>query len=306
MLRLPRAAHYSICEKLCAREMARLMETASQWSREDDPRHAAFFACLADRVARARGVDAFIDYDRPWGTMYLVPEKTISSMLNYLEAVERLGNTKIVEQTIHMRCGAGFDPLSVEGHEDINGRVVARARLEEKPPGSGHAILVAGQHVTRIEPHEPYDAVSYGTVVHETKLPGGETTYYVAWPDITGVRPEMMGENGCRVVTKRPSWEPKPAWSPAQQKSIEKHAKRRARQDEVADVLHEAGRDLHEAGLLRYFDVFTRPENEIDLHAIPTLTRKEWAELGVPLGHEARIKHAHKNRYPEMWAREAL
>ena len=35
--------------------MARLMKTASQWSREDDPRHAAFFACLADRVARARG-----------------------------------------------------------------------------------------------------------------------------------------------------------------------------------------------------------------------------------------------------------
>ena len=227
--------------------------------------------------------------------MYLVPEKTISSMLNYLEAVERLGSTKIVERTIHMACGAGFDPLSVEGHEDIDGRVVARARLEEKPPGSGHAILVAGQHVTRIEPQTPYDAVSYGTVVHETKLPGRETIYYVAWPDITGVRTEMMGENGCRVVTKRPSWEPEPAWSPAQQKEIEKHARRVARQDEVANV-------LHDARLLRYFDVLTRPENEIDVHAIPALEPEEWAELGVPLGHRTRIKQAHRYLYPEMWA----
>ena len=227
--------------------------------------------------------------------MYLVPEKTISSMLNYLEAVERLGNTKIVERTTHMGCGAGFDPLSVDGHEDIDGRVVARARCDKNPAGWGSAILVAGQHVTRIEPHEPYDAVSYGTVVHETKLPGGETTYYVAWPDITGVRQEMMGEHGCRVVTKRPSWEPEPAWSPAQQKAIEKHARRVARQDEVADL-------LFEVSLLRYFDVFTRPENEIDVHAIPALEPEEWAELGVPLGHRARIKQVHKNRYPEMWA----
>ena len=226
--------------------------------------------------------------------MYLVPEKTISSMLNYLEAVERLGSTKIVEKTIRVpRCSLGR--RTVEGHEDIDGRVVARERCEEEPPGSGHAILVAGEHVTRHEPYEPYDAVSYGTVVHETKLPGRETIYYVAWPDITGVRTEMMGENGCRVVTKRPSWEPEPAWSPAQQKAIEQHARRVARQDEVADV-------LFEASLLRYFDVFTRPENDIDVLAMPGLTREEWAELGVPPGHEAHIKQAHRNRYPEMWA----
>ena len=31
-------------------------------------------------------------------------------------------------------------------------------------------------------------------------------------------------------------------------------------------------------------------------------TRREWAELGVPLGHRARIKQAHKNRHPGMWA----
>ncbi len=37
--------------------------------------------------------------------------------------------------------------------------------------------------------------------------------------------------------------------------------------------------------------------------AIPALEREEWAELGVPLGHRARIKQAHKNRHPEMWAR---
>ncbi len=232
--------------------------------------------------------------------MYLVPEKTISSMLKYLEAVERLGSTKIVEKTIRVpRCT--HDRRTIEGHEDIDGRVVARERCEEKPPGSGHAILVAGEHVTRLEPDEPYDAVSYGTVVHETKLPGAETMYYVAWPDSRGVRLQMMGENGCRdgcrVVTKRPSWEPKPAWSPAQQKAIEKDARQLAITDEIAGV-------LRDAGLREYLETFIA--NEIDVRAMPALTRKEWAELGVPLGHEARIKHAHKNRYPEMWAREAL
>ena len=224
--------------------------------------------------------------------MYLVPEKTISSMLNYLEAVERLGSTKIVEKTIRVpRCSLGR--RTIEGHEDIDGRVVARERCEEEPPGSGHAILVAGEHVTRLEPYEPYDAVSYGTVVHETKLPGAETEYYVAWPDIRGVRLQMMGENGCRIVTKRPSWEPKPAWSPAQQKSIEKYAKRLAITDEIAAV-------LYDAGLREHFETFI--ENEIDVLVMPALTRREWAELGVPLVHRARIKQAHKNRHPGMWA----
>ena len=78
MLRLPRQAHYSICDKLCARDTARLIETASQWYREDDPRRAAFFACLADRVARARAV-----------ARNVVPGKTIASTLKFLEAVER-------------------------------------------------------------------------------------------------------------------------------------------------------------------------------------------------------------------------
>ena len=96
MLRLPRAAHYSICEKLCARELARLSKTASQWSRAGDPRFVAFFACLADRVARARAVIAA----RRHGTTddgssddeqlgYVVPGKTIASTLKFLEAVER-------------------------------------------------------------------------------------------------------------------------------------------------------------------------------------------------------------------------
>ena len=264
MLRLPRAAHYSICEKLCARELARLSKTASQWSRADDPRHAAFFACLADRVARARGVDAFIDYEVQGGTMYLVPEKTISSMLNYLEAVERLGSTKIVEKTISKkRCGAPFHRLTVEGHEDIDGRVVARARWDTNPPGAGRAILVAGQHVTRIEPRQPskpsdapaerspppaewvYDAVSYGTVVHEAYFQCSKY-YYVAWGDSQDVEVEVLQtywtddqnskltfyRRGHRFVTKRPSWEPRPAWSLAQQTSIEMHARRLAKKKE--------------------------------------------------------------------------
>ena len=37
--------------------------------------------------------------------------------------------------------------------------------------------------------------------------------------------------------------------------------------------------------------------------AIPALDRDDWSEMGVPLGHRARIKQAHKNRHPEMWAR---
>ena len=261
MLRLPRAAHYSICEKLSARELARLSKTASQWSREDDPRHAAFFACLAGRVARARGVAAFIDYKTQGGTMYLVPEKTISSMLNYLEAVERLGSTKIVEKTISKkRYGAPSRRVTVEGHEDIDGRVVARARWDTNPPGAGRAILVAGQHVTRIEPRQPskpsdapaerspppaewvYDAVSYGTVVHKAFFQGRQY-YYVAWGDSQDVEVEVLQAyraddqdnewstfycRGHRFVTKRPSWEPRPAWSLAQQTSIEMHARRLA------------------------------------------------------------------------------
>ena len=78
MLRLPRAAHYSICESLCARDTANLIETASQWSRKDDPRHAAMRACLVDRVARARAV-----------ARNVVPGKTIASTLKFLQAVER-------------------------------------------------------------------------------------------------------------------------------------------------------------------------------------------------------------------------
>ena len=99
---LARAAHYSLCDLLCARDAACLSETASQWYQEGDPRHAAFSACLADRVVRARGVAALPQYHHCYST-YLVPDKTISSMIKYLEAVERLGSTKIVEQTTYMR-----------------------------------------------------------------------------------------------------------------------------------------------------------------------------------------------------------
>ena len=85
MLRLPRQAHYSICDNLCARDTARLIETASQWSRQDDPRRAALRACLADRVERLRnrGLRARLIAAR------VVPGKTIASTLKFLEAVER-------------------------------------------------------------------------------------------------------------------------------------------------------------------------------------------------------------------------
>ena len=92
MLRLPRQAHYSIIEKLCARDTANLIETASQWYRENDPRRAAFFACLADRVERARAVVAnFVPGKTVACTLKatVVPGKTIASTLKFLEAVER-------------------------------------------------------------------------------------------------------------------------------------------------------------------------------------------------------------------------
>ena len=92
MLRLPRQAHYSICAKLCARDTARLIETASQWSRQDDPRCAALRACVADRVERARAVVAnFVPGKTVACTLKatVVPGKTIASMLKFLEAVER-------------------------------------------------------------------------------------------------------------------------------------------------------------------------------------------------------------------------
>ena len=259
MLRLPRQAHYSICEKLCARDTARLIETASQWSREDDPRHAAMRACVADRVARERGVASRRDSNvSPWkigneptspcSMGNVVPGKTLVSMLKYLEAVEWPkvhGNGKIVEQIEYMPALLGLRPISVEGHEDIDGQVVARASCDWGPLRTRRAsgiVAVAGQHVTRIKlDSEPYYSVSYGTVMHEEKVPGGETIYYVHWPDVLGVQPCTMGEirqtrwfgetelldslESRRVVTKRPSWEPKPAFSPSIWKEMEELTK---------------------------------------------------------------------------------
>ena len=82
MLRLPRAAHYSICESLCARDTANLIETASQWSRKDDPRHAAMRACLVDRVARAREVT-----ENARVVQFRAPGSSLASMLKFLDAV---------------------------------------------------------------------------------------------------------------------------------------------------------------------------------------------------------------------------
>ena len=133
------------------------------------------------------------------------------------------GNEKIVEQITHMRCGAGFDPLRVFGHENIDGRVVAQASVDDEGDGVG-TVAVAGEHVTRIEPDEPYDAVVYGTVVSEEVLLDGTdvvTVYTAAWGNMRGVHTCQDGEGGCRLVTKRPSWVPKP--------SEDRHAQPRTR-----------------------------------------------------------------------------
>ena len=213
MLRLPRQAHYSICDKLCARDTARLSETASQWYRKDDPRHAALYACVADRVARARGVAARQPLHTSSCNMgNVVPGKTMASMLKFLEAVEWPkvhGNGKIVEQITY--CANVHLPASVEGHEDIDGQVVARASYGRDPLQTRRAsgiVAVAGEHVTQIEPHQLYSSVRYGTVVYE-EVQGGETTYFVFWPDYLSVQPCRINcpraWRARRVVTKLPS-----------------------------------------------------------------------------------------------------
>ena len=44
----------------------------------------------------------------------------------------------------------------------------------------------------------------------------------------------------------------------------------------------------------------TRPTTALPL-AIPALERDDWVELGVPIGHRARIIKEHKSLHPEMW-----
>ncbi len=41
--------------------------------------------------------------------------------------------------------------------------------------------------------------------------------------------------------------------------------------------------------------------NGVDFLAIPALERDDWVELGVPIGHRARIIKEHKALHPEMW-----
>ena len=41
--------------------------------------------------------------------------------------------------------------------------------------------------------------------------------------------------------------------------------------------------------------------NGVDFLAIPALERDDWVELGVPIGHRARIIKEHKSLHPEMW-----
>ena len=41
--------------------------------------------------------------------------------------------------------------------------------------------------------------------------------------------------------------------------------------------------------------------NGVDFLAIPALERDDWTELGVPIGHRARIIKEHKALHPELW-----
>ena len=41
--------------------------------------------------------------------------------------------------------------------------------------------------------------------------------------------------------------------------------------------------------------------NGVDFLAIPALERDDWVELGVPIGHRARIVKEHKQLHPELW-----
>ena len=51
--------------------------------------------------------------------------------------------------------------------------------------------------------------------------------------------------------------------------------------------------------LSQYAGVFVA--NGIDFRAIPALERDDWQELGVVLGHRARIVKAHKASHPNLW-----
>ena len=43
-------------------------------------------------------------------------------------------------------------------------------------------------------------------------------------------------------------------------------------------------------------------ENEIDINAIPCLQREDWRDLGVPIGHKARIVSRVRELHPEVFS----
>jgi len=43
------------------------------------------------------------------------------------------------------------------------------------------------------------------------------------------------------------------------------------------------------------------PKITRECSSLPALERDDWVELGVPIGHRARIVKEHKALHPEMW-----
>ena len=60
-----------------------------------------------------------------------------------------------------------------------------------------------------------------------------------------------------------------------------------------------AGKSLAALELPQYAGGFVA--NGVDFLAIPALERDDWVELGVPIGHRARIIKEHKALHPELW-----
>ena len=77
-------------------------------------------------------------------------------------------------------------------------------------------------------------------------------------------------------------------------------AARRAQLREAADSLaKDIAAFLAALELPQYAGGFVA--NGVDFLAIPALDRDDWVELGVPIGHRARIVKEHKALHPEMW-----
>ena len=128
----------------------------------------------------------------------------------------------IVEEETLIKCGS-LDDLLVVDHVDVGGRWVAKACDGAEVVAT---VAVAGPHVTEIAPDVPYRELRYGTVIQQKGVSGGEVLFWVAWEEegeiqLGDVAERLIGaDTGRRVVTKRPSWTERRAWTEQEWRAI--------------------------------------------------------------------------------------